>query len=387
MQDTGKTHPSSRTSRFAADSHGRLALLVLILYFAACAACYFALARENPDVSFWDVVLFNLLAVVGNDYEFTGTLSGRLAGLFILGLGMVGLSVTTGYISSVLVARKLGIGKGTKKMLSMENHILVCGWKHDIANLIAGILRKNRGMRASDIVVISSADDVKLQNLLDHPGFGGLNVLRGDFTEEQTLLKANARAAAKVLIVGENQDGLDDELVDSRVFACALLVRNLNPSCHICAEIRTGRYKTYLDSLRCAETIHAEEYTRYILSTSTNYGGMSKVMSALLDNGDDVSIQIAPIPEQWTGRTYGELAAWYKNGRNILLIGVVENMGVEHDLKHRILSDAQKSTDYGAIVQRLRAVKTLETNAPRLNPSDGYVLLPNSGAIILGKEI
>ena len=384
MQDSGKT---SRTRRFAADSHGRLVFLVLVLYFLACTACYLALAREDPDVSFWDVVLFNLLAVVGNDYEFTGSLSGRLAGLFILGLGMVGLSLTTGYISSVLVARKLGVGKGTKKMLTMENHVLVCGWKHDIANLVAGILRKNRGMRPSGIVVIANVDEGKFQNLLDHPGFGGLNVLKGDFTEEQTLLKANARAAAKVLVVGENQEGLDDELVDSRVFACALLVRHLNPSCHICAEIRTERYKTYLDSLRCAETIYAEEYTRYILSTSTNYGGMSKVMSALLDNGDDVSIQIAPIPEEWVGRTYGELAAWYKNGRNILLIGIVENMGVEHDLKHRILSDAQKSTDYGAIIQRLKAVKTLETNAPRLNPPDGHVLPPNSGAIILGKEI
>ena len=387
MQDTGKSHTSTTARRFAGDSHGRLVFLVLVLYFLACTACYMALAREDPDVSFWNVVLFNLLAVVGNDYEFTGTLSGRLAGLFILGLGMVGLSVTTGYISSILVARKLGVGKGTKKMLSMKNHVLVCGWKHDLINLIAGILRKNRGMRASDIVVISSADDVKLQNLLDHPGFGGLNVLKGDFTEEQTLLKANARAAAKVLIVGENLEGLDDELVDSRVFACALLVRNLNPDCHICAQVRTERYKTYLESQHCAETIYAEEYTRYILSTSTNYGGMSKVMGALLDNGDDVSIQIVPIPEQWVGKTYGELFAWYKNGRNILLVGIVENMGVEHDLKHRILADAQKSTDYGAIIHRLKAVKMLETNAPRLALPDGYVLPPNSGAIILGREI
>lgn len=151
MRNPGETHPSSAARRFAADSHGRLVFLVLVLYFLACTACYLALAREDPDVSFWNVVLFNLLAVVGNDYEFTGTLSGRLAGLFILGLGMVGLSVTTGYISSILVARKLGVGKGTKKKLSMENHVLVCGWNHDIVNLVAGILRKNRGMRASGI--------------------------------------------------------------------------------------------------------------------------------------------------------------------------------------------------------------------------------------------
>ena len=42
-----------------------------------------------------------------------------------------------------------------------------------------------------------------------------------------------------------------------------------------------------------------DEYTRYILSTSTNYGGMSKVMSSFLDNGDGVSVQIAPISDKW----------------------------------------------------------------------------------------
>jgi voltage-gated potassium channel len=133
--------------------------------------------------------------------------------------------------------------------------------------------------------------------------------------------------------------------------------------------------------------IYVDEYTRYILSTSTNYGGMSKVMSSFLDNGDGVSVQIAPISENWIGKTYGELFAWYKSEKNILLLGVLENMGVEKDLKHQILSEAQKSTNYGEIIQRLKSVKNMETNFPYLNPSDDYLLERNTGAIILGKEV
>ena len=61
-------------------------------------------------------------------------------------------------------------------------------------------------------------------------------------------------------------------------------------------------------------------------------------------------------------------------------------MGVEKEIKHNILSEAQKSTNYGEIIQKLRTVKSMETNEPRLNPGDDYIIPSNSGAIILGEE-
>ncbi len=362
-------------------------LLIVVLYLLLCLYCYLVLRREGTNTPFWDIVIFNFLAVTGNDYAYVDNPLTRIAGIFVLILGMVGLSTITGYISSAFVARRLNMERGVRKMRNMKKHVVICGWKNDIKMLIRGILRKNREMNPTDIILISNIDDVKIQSLRDDMELQGLNILRGDFTEEQTLLNANIREAGKVLIIGENQENLNEELVDSRVFVCTLLVRKLNSKCHICAEIKTERYKNYLESQNCAEVIYVDEYTRYILSTSTNYGGMSKVMSSFLDNGDGVSVQISPISENWIGRTYGELFAWYKNEKNILLLGVLENMGVEKDLKHQILSEAQKSTNYGEIIQRLKSVKNMETNFPHLNPSDDYTLERNTGAIILGKEV
>ena len=362
-------------------------LLIVALYLLLCLYCYLVLRREGTNTPFWDIVIFNFLAVTGNDYAYVDNPLTRIAGIFVLILGMVGLSTITGYISSAFVARRLNMERGVRKMRNMKKHVVICGWKNDIKMLIRGILRKNREMNPTDIILISNIDDIKIQSLRDDMELQGLNILRGDFTEEQTLLNANIREAGKVLIIGENQENLNEELVDSRVFVCTLLVRKLNSKCHICAEIKTERYKNYLESQNCAEVIYVDEYTRYILSTSTNYGGMSKVMSSFLDNGDGVSVQIAPISENWIGKTYGELFAWYKSEKNILLLGVLENMGVEKDLKHQILSEAQKSTNYGEIIQRLKSVKNMETNFPYLNPSDDYLLERNTGAIILGKEV
>lgn len=362
-------------------------LLILSLYMLLCVFCFLILRHEGTDTPFWDIVVFNILAVTGNDFQFVENPWTRVVGIFVLILGMVGLSTITGYISSAFVARRLNMERGVKKMRNMKKHVVICGWKNDIKMLIKGILRKNRGMSPSDIILINNMDDIKIQTLRDDMELQGLNVLRGDFTEEQTLLNANIKEAAKVLIVGENQDNLDEELVDSRVFVCALLVRKMNSKCHICAEVRTERYRNYLESQNCAEVIYVDEYTRYILSTSTNYSGMSKVMSSFLDNGDGISVQIAPIGENWIGKTYGELFNWYKKENNILLLGLMENMGVEKELKHQILSEAQKSTNYGEIIQKLKSVKNMETNHPHLNPPDDSVLESNMGVILLGKEI
>ncbi len=367
--------------------HMRTILLILALYFTMCFVCFIVLKVNGENTPFFDIVVFNLLAVIGNDYMYVDNVWTRLAGIFILALGMVGLSTITGYVSSAFVARRLNLERGVKKMQGMKNHIIICGWKNDIKILIQGILRKNKELKVSDIILVSSVDDSKTEPLRDDKELAGLNILKGDYTEEQTLLKANAKEASKVLIIGENLENLDEELVDSRVFVGTLLVRKLNPKCHICAEIKTERYKNYLESQNCAEVIYVDEYTRYILSTSTNYGGMSKVMSSFLDNGDGVSVQIAPISDKWIGKKYGELFEWYKKEQNILLLGVLENMGVERELKHQILSEAQKSTNYGEIIQRIKSVKSMETNCPHLNPGDDYVLDKNMGAIILGDEV
>ncbi len=362
-------------------------LLIVLAYFALCLICFLLLRKEGSAASFWDVVGFNLLAVTGNDYQFVDSPSTRVVGILVLILGMVGLSSVTGLISSAFVAKRLSPEREVRRMQGMKEHIIICGWKNDLKSLILGILRKNRGLKPSDLILISNVEEGRLQALRDDEDLKGLNVLRGDFTEEQTLMKANVKAAARVLIIGENQDNLDEELVDSRVFVCALMTRKMNANCHICAEIKTERYRNYLESQRCAEVVFVDEYTRYILTTSTNYSGMSRVMSSFLDNGDGVSVQIAPIGENWYGRTYGELFSWYKAEQNTLLLGILENMGVEKELKHRILSEAQKSTNYGEIIQNLKSVKNMEMNLPHLNPDDSYVLGRNMGAIVLGREV
>ena len=69
-----------------------------------------------------------------------------------------------------------------------------------------------------------------------------------------------------------------------------------------------------------------------------------------------------------------------------MVLGVLENMGAEYELKHSVLAEAQKSTDYTQIVQRLKDVKSMERNAPFLKPPDDYILKEYTGVVVLGDE-
>lgn len=382
----------TKVKSFFQKFHIKALFIILSVYLVLVTILYFVLRWQNvlndqdEYYSYLDVLIYNILTIAGNDYFFDSVNASRIIGIIFLLFSMGVLSLITGYISSSMVERKLNPERVVKKMQNMKNHIIILGYKNDLKSLIHDILRKNKSLSIEDIVLINNLDQEKLNLIKEDNEFKNLKIYRGDYTVEQTLLNANIKAAAKVLIIGENIENLDDELIDSRVFVTALMVRNLNAKCHICCEVKTERYKNYLLQQNCAEVIYTEEYTRYILSTSTNYSGMSKVMSSFLDNGDGTSVQIVPIDSAWVGKKYKELFDYYKNEKKYLLIGVLENMGVERELKHQILSDAQKSTNYGEIIQKLKDVKNLETNCPRLNPSDDLILSKNMGAIVLGEE-
>jgi voltage-gated potassium channel len=61
-------------------------------------------------------------------------------------------------------------------------------------------------------------------------------------------------------------------------------------------------------------------------------------------------------------------------------------MGAEKTIKHAILAEAMKSSNYGEVIQKLKTVKDAERNHPLLNPPEEGVLGMNMGVIVLTEE-
>lgn len=344
-----------------------------------------ATGKTLLDILFWNNV--NIIFSRGYTDYIPKTWPGRAMLMLFVLFSMLFLSTMIGYVSSRITAYSNSPARRIKKVQALSNHIVIFGWKNDIKTLIGDILRKSGSLTTGDIVLVNNVPDLKMQTLLMDGDLKGIQYIRGDFTEEQTLLNANIKNASTALVLGEAHESLDAELVDSRIFVCTLMIKTLNPRCHVCAIVQTERYRNYLEAQNCDEIIYTEEYSRYILSTATNYTGMANVMRAMLDNGNGISIQILPVGEEWRGKRYADLALYYKSERGILALGVLENMGAEKTIKHSILADAMKSSNYGEVIQRLKTVKDAERNHPLLNPSDDYILGPNMGVIVLAEEI
>lgn len=366
------------------------AIFGILLFYILCCVVYWFVEYDGPrGANFLDILLWNTATLFGQDFadHYPVTISGRLLGIVLLLISMFGVSAITGYISSALVENNMNSMRGMRKLQRLKNHVIICGWKSDLKFLIQDIIRKNKEIRLADIVLVNNVDETKIQTILMDADLKGIQYVRGDYSEEAILRNAKAEAASKALILGENQESMEPELVDSRVFAAVLMLKGMNPKLHACAEVLTKKYKNYLEAQKCDEVIYSEEYTRYILSTATNYNGMAKVLSALFDNGDGVSIQILKLEEVWYGKTFSDIFQYYKEHDHIMVLGILANMGAERALKHSMLAEAQKSTNYGEIVAKLKDVRNIERNEPILNPPDDYVLGRNMGLIVLGEEI
>ena len=380
----------SKLRKWAKGSTLRTVLIFIVLYAALCYLYWYVEIGPGGSKTYLDILLWNNVNIVlGRGFTdlVPKTWKGRALLMIFIFFSMLFLSTIVGFVSSRINANVNSPARRIKKVQQLSNHVIIFGWKNDIRTLIGDILRKSPGLTAEDIVIVNNVNELKIQTLLMDKDLKGIKYIRGDFTEEQTLANANIKKASTALVLGEAHESLDAELVDSRIFVCTLMIKTLNPRCHVCALVQTERYRNYLEAQNCDEVIYTEEYSRYILSTATSYTGMANVLRALFDNGNGISIQILPVEQEWRDRTYAELAAYCKKEKGILTLGVLENMGAEKTIKHSILSDAMKSSNYGEVIQKLKTVKDAELNHPLLNPPDDYVLGRNMGVIVLAEEI
>ncbi len=380
----------SKLRKWAKGSTLRTFLIFIVLYAALCYLYWYVEIGPGGSKTYLDILLWNNVNIVlGRGFTdlVPKTWKGRALLMIFIFFSMLFLSTIVGFVSSRINANVNSPARRIKKVQQLSNHVIIFGWKNDIRALIGDILRKSPGLTAEDIVIVNNVNELKIQTLLMDKDLKGIKYIRGDFTEEQTLANANIKKASTALVLGEAHESLDAELVDSRIFVCTLMIKTLNPRCHVCALVQTERYRNYLEAQNCDEVIYTEEYSRYILSTATSYTGMANVLRALFDNGNGISIQILPVEQEWRNRTYAELAAYCKKEKGIQTLGVLENMGAEKTIKHSILSDAMKSSNYGEVIQKLKTVKDAELNHPLLNPPDDYVLGRNMGVIVLAEEI
>ncbi len=359
---------------------------VLILFFIGLLAfIYFAEKETNGNINtFFDVIWYSLVTVttVGYGDISPTTVFGRIGGIVLLLVGVIGFAAVSGKVASVLFDRQLKRDRGRIKLKNISNHVIICGWKNNFERILEGVLRSNPDLTLDKIVLINTTSAENMENLRSKTEFKHINYINGDHTQESTLLMANIIKASRVLVLADYSQDYSQLEIDSRTVLAALTIANLNSKIYRVVELIDSSFVRHLESTHCDEIILTSDYERSLLVSASSGVGLSHILKYLLPEVSDEGLIIEDIDKNLIGKTYGEYRRTLGNPRSIL-IGLLENTGNFYKRRREAMSEAQKNPDMSQIVDKLKGIKSLQSNKPVLVPNDDYIIRENTKAIFV----
>ncbi len=309
--------------------------------------------------------------------------SGKVVGLVMIILGVSVTGIITGKIASVLVEQQIREGKGLIDLHKKEDHFIICGWKREISNILADMLRINPDLNVRDIVIVNTNPPEYIDDLRTDSRFAKINFLYGDFSDENVLMRANIKTAKKIFILADNMSNATAQEIDSKTVMTVMMIAKLNKDIYTCAELLDKKFEKYLKMSHCDEIILVRDYIRILLANASSASGVSHVITHLIDVETENPLQTVEIPDEFVNQPVGDLRSHFMEKEGTLLLGILENTGNFFQRKKAALREAQKTPDISKLVRNLQFVKTLQANHPVINPRADYTIPSYARAIVI----
>lgn len=372
--------------------HSRYAKLLVysVVFFLAAGFLMVAFeAGRNEqfvdvlDGLWWTVITFS---TTGYGDKVPITLGGRIVAVATIFIGIGAMSLLSGALASWLVDRNTRARRGLMDFRSIQNHLVVCGWKADMKETLLDILRVSADHSAEDIVLISNVDSERVEALKEDSQLKGLKFVRGDYYSEIALQRANVKNARKVLILADTLESSATSEVDSKTVMTVLTVKSIARDVYVTAEVLDRKFETYLRHAMCDEILFSRDFSRQMLASTSATNGMSHIVHELLAQEGNSLLTTRVIPERFVSASYGDFRKEFGETEDRILLGLLENTGTPGRMKLEALREAQKTADVSKLVTNLQKVKDLEVNRPVLLPPPTYHIQRHSLAIVLERR-
>jgi voltage-gated potassium channel len=335
--------------------------------------------RSFGDVIWWTIVT---ASTVGYGDKVPATAGGRVIAIIVIVIGVLTASIVTGRIASWLVEWKIKEGRGLATQKKLRNHLVISGWKNDMASFLMGILKANPELTSEEIVLVSMVKPAAVENLRSVPELQNIGFVRGEYVDEAVLHRANITKAAKVLVLADSSIDASPQEIDSRTVMTALTIKSISKDIYTCVELIDSKFERYLTSVHCDEVFLSRHHNRILLANASAESGVSHIVSNLLDMEHN-RLVTRELPAQFVGETFESLSQHFMEAENGILIGVLENIGNIYMRKKEALRMAQRTPDLSRLVANLQEVKKLRGNHPVFNPGPDYTIKPYSRAILI----
>jgi len=360
----------------------QMTIAIFIVINVTAAIVYFFEHQHNADqyknygdALWWSIVT---VATVGYGDVVPKTELGRIFASLTILSGVILLSLLTATISSVFVARKIKESQGLQD-IDFTQHILICGWNAQVEDILRIFDRYQH--KQMQIVLVNEAPPDKIEAVINAYQNIEIKFVRGDFSRETILNRANVKLAVSAIVVPDT----DNSGADEKTLLSILTMKSLNPKLKVCAHIMKRENRQHIKRANADEVIVTDQHTAFFLANNILYPGAAQVASEMLDyeRGNDVH-RIA-VPEMFIGKTFGELYMDFKKTKNWTILGLVneeETVNLSDILSH-------DTSAIDAFIERKfreAGINVAEKSGTRINvnPPFDYVIQKKDIAVILG---
>jgi voltage-gated potassium channel len=319
-------------------SHHTLTRIIFgIFIFAFIGAILVSIFESGSNKQFmtiYDGVWWVLVTMttVGYGDKVPMTTGGRMIGTIIMFSGVALLSLFTATVSSIFITRKLREGKGLQD-IKFKEHLLICGWNFSAEQILMLLEKENK--RVSPIVLINQLNEEAVADIIHRFPSLKIKFVRGDFSKEVVLNRANIKMAKAVIILPDSSSGLATKSDETTILS-TLTIKSLNSKVRVIAYIQDRENLSHIRKAKADEVLLSDAYAGYLMASHILAPGVPQAVHQLFSDEETTHLTRQEIPASFIGKTYAELAEQI-HAQNAIPIGVgreLEGMDI-----HNILSD------------------------------------------------
>jgi len=306
----------------------QLAQLILIIIAAVASTSLLVLLSEHAangrefrtfgDALWWSIVT---ISTVGYGDKVPITTAGRIVSTITIVSGLILISLFTATISSIFVARKIKESQGLQD-IDFTGHILICGWNPHVEEILRILDRYSTTATTMKIVLANEAQPELMEVVSEAYPNLDVKFVRGDYSREPVLHRANIKAAKAALIVPDttSQSGQPS---DEKTLLALLTMKSMNPKVKVYAHVANRENYQHVKRANADDVIVSDQHVGFFLANQILSPGASQVAMEILDYEHGNDIHRVPIPEGFVGKTFGDAFLHFKKVNNWTLIGIV----------------------------------------------------------------
>lgn len=361
-------------------------LIVAVALTSGTAILQFERAPDREEFNsvadgiWWAVVT---MTTVGYGDHFPITPGGRVLGVGLMSSSIILVSLFTATVSSIFVARKIQEGKGLESV-DFENHVLLCGWNTRTTRTLETLNGAAESAVAADVVLINQLAAEDVEPLIRDFGNLEIRFIRGDFTREEVLDRANIRSAAHAILVPDRSDMNASGSPDQRTILAAHVIHSINPEIKVYAHLLDEEHALDLKRAEVDGVLVSDAYAGEMMADYVISPGTPQIIDRLVDDARTPNVRRVRVPDGYVGRPSMDLFIHFKESQNQVLIGYVSELpgvGLQDEI-------AGGNREIVELIMRKVAeagVKTRTKSRVRVNvnPPGDYVVREGDHAIVI----